>query len=64
MADVSSCILSEPVDVSKYGVIFAGAQKHMAPAGLTVAIVDRSLAGHELPITPEKIAMAVAEKQK
>ena len=50
--------------MSKYGVIFAGAQKNMAPAGLTVAIVDRSLAGHELPITPEKIAMAVAEKQK
>ena len=40
------------MDVSKYGVIFAGAQKNMAPAGLTVAIVDRSLAGHELPITP------------
>ena len=52
VADVSSCFLSEPVDVSKYGVIFAGAQKNMAPAGLTVAIVDRSLAGHELPITP------------
>ena len=62
--DMSSDILSRPVDVSKYGVIFAGAQKNMAPAGLTVAIVDRSLAGHELPITPEKIAMAVAEKQK
>ena len=50
--DMSSDILSRPVDVSKYGVIFAGAQKNMAPAGLTVAIVDRSLAGHELPITP------------
>lgn len=49
---MSSDILSRPVDVSKYGVIFAGAQKNMAPAGLTVAIVDRSLAGHELPITP------------
>ena len=50
--DMSSDILSRPVDVSKYGVIFAGAQKNMAPAGLTVAIVDRALAGHELPITP------------
>ena len=50
--DMSSDILSRPVDVSKYGVIFAGAQENMAPAGLTVAIVDRSLAGHELPITP------------
>ena len=50
--DMSSDILSRPVDVSKYGVIFAGAQKNMAPAGLTVAIVDRALAGHELPVTP------------
>ena len=40
------------VDVSKYGIIFAGAQKNMAPAGLTVAIVKEELAGHELPITP------------
>lgn len=52
VCDMSSDILSRPVDVSKYGVIFAGAQKNMAPAGLTVAIVDRALAGHELPITP------------
>ena len=50
--DMSSDILSRPVDVSKFGVIFAGAQKNMAPAGLTVAIVDRALAGHELPVTP------------
>ncbi|TFJ95036.1 aquaporin PIP2-2-like [Platysternon megacephalum] len=37
--DMSSCILSEPVDVSKYAMIYAGAQKNMAPAGLTVAII-------------------------
>ena len=52
VADISSCALSEPIDVSKFGLLYAGAQKNMAPAGLTVAIVDRSLAGHELPITP------------
>ncbi len=52
VADVSSCFLSEPVDVSKYGIIFAGAQKNMAPAGLTVAIVREDLADHELPCTP------------
>lgn len=39
VADMSSCILSEPVDVSKFGVIYAGAQKNMAPAGVTVVIV-------------------------
>ena len=50
---MSSDILSKPVDVSRYGLIYAGAQKNMAPAGLTVVIVDRSLLGRELPVTPE-----------
>ena len=49
---MSSDILSRSVDISKYGVIFAGAQKNMAPAGLTVVIIDKSLAGREMPITP------------
>ena len=52
VCDMSSDILSRPVDVSRYGVIFAGAQKNMAPAGLTVVIVRRDLLGHALPITP------------
>ena len=52
VCDMSSDILSRPVDVSKYAVIFAGAQKNMAPAGLTVVIIDKSIAGNELPITP------------
>ena len=52
VCDMSSNILSRPVDVSKYGLIFAGAQKNMAPAGLTVVIVREDLAGHELPYTP------------
>ncbi|MEG0754915.1 MAG: 3-phosphoserine/phosphohydroxythreonine transaminase [Oscillospiraceae bacterium] len=52
VCDMSSDILSRKIDVSKYGVIFAGAQKNMAPAGLTVVIVKESLAGNELPITP------------
>jgi phosphoserine aminotransferase len=43
VADMSSCILSEPVDVSKFGVIYAGAQKNMAPAGVTVVIVREDL---------------------
>ena len=53
VCDMSSDILSRPVDVSRYGLIYAGAQKNMAPAGLTVVIVDRSLAGREQPYTPQ-----------
>ncbi len=52
VCDMSSDILSMPVDVSKYGIIYAGAQKNMAPAGLTVVIIREDLAGHELPYTP------------
>lgn len=46
VADLSSCILSEPFDVKEFGVIYAGAQKNMAPAGLTVVIVRKDLLGH------------------
>lgn len=53
VCDMSSDILSKPVDVAKYGLIYAGAQKNMAPAGLTVVIVDKGLAGRELPYTPQ-----------
>ena len=53
VCDMSSDILSRPVDVSRYGLIYAGAQKNMAPAGLTIVIVDQSLAGHEMPYTPQ-----------
>ena len=52
VCDMSSNILSKTVDVSKHGLIFAGAQKNMAPAGLTVVIIDKTLAGRELPGTP------------
>jgi phosphoserine aminotransferase len=52
ISDMSSCILSEPIDVSKYGLIFAGAQKNMGPAGLTVVIVRDDLVGHARDITP------------
>ena len=52
VADMSSSILSEPIDVSKFGIIYAGAQKNMAPAGLTVAIVREDLIGNAMDITP------------
>lgn len=46
VADISSCILSQPIDVSKFGLLYAGAQKNMAPAGLTVVIVREDLIGN------------------
>ena len=45
VADLSSCIISEPIDVTKFGVIYAGAQKNMAPAGVTLVIVREDLLG-------------------
>ena len=53
VADMSSNILSEVYDVSKFGVIYAGAQKNVAPAGVVILIVREDLLGHELPITPK-----------
>ena len=52
VADLSSCIISEPIDVSKFGVIYAGAQKNMAPAGMTLVIVREDL----LDYAEEKMA--------
>ena len=52
VADMSSSILSRPVDVSKYGLIYGGAQKNIGPAGLTLVIVREDLLGGALPITP------------
>ncbi len=56
VADFSSTIISRPVDVSKYGVIYAGAQKNIGPAGLTVAIVREDLIGNALEGTPAMFA--------
>ena len=53
VADMSSNILSEVYDVSKFGVIYAGAQKNVAPAGVFILVVRENLLGHELPITPK-----------
>lgn len=52
VADISSCILSEPIDVSKFGLLFAGAQKNMAPAGVTIVIIREDLIGNAQEITP------------
>ena len=53
VADMSSNILSEVYDVSRFGVIYAGAQKNVAPAGVVILIVREDLLGRELPITPK-----------
>jgi phosphoserine aminotransferase len=52
VADMSSNILSKPVEVSRYGLIYGGAQKNIGPAGLTIVIVRDDLIGQALPITP------------
>jgi phosphoserine aminotransferase len=52
VADMSSHVLSRVIDVSKYGVIYGGAQKNMGPAGLTLVIVRDDLLDRALPITP------------
>jgi phosphoserine aminotransferase len=52
VADMSSDILSRPVDVTKYGLIYGGAQKNMGPAGVTLVVVRDDLIGQALPATP------------
>lgn len=52
VADISSCILSEPIDVSKFVLLYAGAQKNVAPAGLTIVIVREDMLGRAMDITP------------
>jgi phosphoserine aminotransferase len=53
VADMSSNILSQVMDVSRFGVIYAGAQKNIGPAGFALVIVRKDLLGRELPITPK-----------
>ncbi len=52
VADLSSCILSEPLDVSKFGLIYAGAQKNLGPAGVTIVIIREDLIGNAREGTP------------
>jgi len=52
VCDMSSDILSRPIDVSRFGLIYAGAQKNIGPAGVTLVIVREDLLGRALPITP------------
>ena len=60
VADISSCILSEPIDVSRFALLYAGAQKNMGPAGLTVVIVRNDMIGYERDITPVMMGYKLA----
>jgi len=62
VADMSSTILSRPIDVSRFGVIYAGAQKNIGPAGLTLVIVRDDLIGHARPLTPAFMDFAAMAK--
>ena len=62
VSDMSSCIMSEVVDVSKYGLIYAGAQKNLSPAGVTLVIVKKDLLGNEMPVCPTMLKYSVHAK--
>ncbi len=59
VADMSSTILSRPIDVSRYGLIYAGAQKNVGPAGLTLVMVRADLVGQAMAQTPAMLDYAV-----
>ncbi|MGN1394268.1 MAG: 3-phosphoserine/phosphohydroxythreonine transaminase [Succinivibrionaceae bacterium] len=52
IADASSCILSREIDITKYGIIYAGAQKNIGPSGFAIVIIREDLIGHAAPFTP------------
>lgn len=60
VADLSSCILSEPIDISRFGLVYAGAQKNMGPSGLTIVIVREDLIGKARATTPIMLDYKVA----
>jgi len=62
VSDMSSCILSEPIDVSKFGIIYAGAQKNIAPAGLTLVMIRDDLLYGPLPGTPVMMNYGIQAK--
>jgi len=64
VADMSSSILSEPIDVSKFGLIFAGAQKNIGPAGITVIIVREDLLGKCNPLLPSVLNYSVLDSKE
>ena len=64
VADMSSEILSREIDVTKFAVIYAGAQKNLAPAGVTIVIAKRDLIGNPLPMCPTMLKWKVQDENK
>ena len=65
VADLSSCILSEPIDVTKYGLIFAGVQKNVGPAGVVIVIIREDLISEDtLPATPTMLKYKIHADNK
>ena len=62
VADMSSTILSRPIDVSRFGLIYAGAQKNIGPAGLTLVIVREDLIGDPDPALPDVLSYSLQSK--
>lgn len=64
VADMSSSILSEQVDITQFGLLYAGAQKNLGPAGVTVVIIRNDLIGREPENTPSMLSYAIHAKEK
>ena len=62
VADISSCVMSEEIDVTKFGLLFAGAQKNLGPAGVTLVIVREDLIGEVLEGTPTMFDYSIHAK--
>ncbi|MDR0561561.1 MAG: 3-phosphoserine/phosphohydroxythreonine transaminase [Spirochaetaceae bacterium] len=63
VADISSCILSEPLDISRFGLVYAGAQKNLGPAGVTVVIIREDLIGRAPSWTPGMLRYDIHAKE-
>jgi len=63
VSDISSCILSEPIDVSRFGILYAGAQKNLGPAGTTVVIIRNDLIGRAPSWTPAMLRYDIHETE-
>jgi len=63
VADISSCILSESLDVSRFGLLYAGAQKNLGPAGVTLVIIREDLIGEVAPETPTMLRYDIQAKE-
>lgn len=64
VADITSDALSRPLDVTRFGVLYAGAQKNIGPAGMTLVIARRDLLGAALPVTPRVLDYALQDEAK